>query len=251
MKRRKMRGRPLWALLITAVFVAAAFIILNKTGVKDAFYPFGDELVLVIDAGHGGDDGGAVSPSGLLESVVNLAVAERVNYLAAFFGVRTVMTRESQEIAYSQASTTIRERKTEDQYNRLDLINSTPNAVFLSIHQNEYTSPEPFGGQALYAGTRGSEEFGKSLQEMLVKHLIPGNRRSADRIQGTIFLMNNIECPAVLVECAFLSNPEEEALLYTDNYRTKIAAVLTAGFLQNREALEAVYGINTETWRHI
>lgn len=248
MKSKGRRGaKLLWSVLAAAVLAAILFAVLYKPDVS-VFNPYTEnELILVIDAGHGGDDGGAVSPGGMLESVVNLAVAERVDYLAAFFGVKTVMTRESQEIAYSQASSTIRERKTEDQYKRLDLIKATPNAVFLSIHQNEYTSPEPFGGQALYAGTSGSEKFGKNLQELLVAYLIPGNRRSAERIQETIFLMNNIECPAVLVECAFLSNAEEEALLRTDNYRTKIAAVLTAGFLQNRPALEAVYGITAET----
>ena len=243
----KRRTVIVWAILAVAVAAAGLFFVLHKNGVRDVFNPYTEnELVLIIDAGHGGDDSGAVSPSGLYESVVNLAVAERVDCLAAFFGVRTVMTRRTPEIDYSQASTTIRERKTEDQYNRLDIIKSTPNAVFLSIHQNEFTSSEPFGGQALYAGTRGSEAFGKNLQELLVSHLIPGNRRAAERISETIFLMNNVDCPAVLVECAFMSNAEEEALLHTDSYRTKIATVLTAGFLQNRAALETVHGITAE-----
>ena len=237
----------IWIALAGVVIAAGLFAVLYYTSVRDSFNPYSEnELVLIIDAGHGGDDSGAISPGGMYESVVNLAVAERIDYLAAFFGVRTVMTRETPEIAYSQASTTIRERKTEDQYNRLDLIKATPNAVFLSIHQNEFTSSEPFGGQALYAGTPGSEEFGKNLQELFVRHLIAGNRRNAERIQETIFLMNNIDCPAVLVECAFLSNATEEALLQTDSYRLKIATVITAGFLQNRAALGAVYGIEAE-----
>jgi len=233
------------ALVCLSAFVTVFFVVLRGGKSKDAFYPFSStELVLIIDAGHGGDDSGAISPGGMYESVVNLAVAERIDYLAAFFGVQTVMTRRTPEIEYSQASTTTRERKTEDQHTRLDLINSTPNAVFLSIHQNEFTSSEPFGGQALYAGTPGSEEFGKALQELMVANLIEGNRRNAERISETIFLMNNIDCPAVLVECAFLSNAAEEELLRTDGYRTKIATVITAGFLQNRTALEVVYGID-------
>ena len=235
------------AVLCFAALIIVFFVVFRTGKSKNTFNPFSEnELVLIIDAGHGGDDSGAVSPTGMYESVVNLAVAERVEYLAAFFGVRTIMTRETPEIEYSQASTTIRERKTEDQYNRLELINSTPNAVFLSIHQNEFTSPDPFGGQALYAGTAGSEEFGKALQQLMVANLIEGNRRNAERISETIFLMNNIDCPAVLVECAFLSNAAEEELLRTDSYRTKIAAVLTAGFLQNRTALEVVHGIEHE-----
>ena len=248
MKSKKKQSVLLvWLILAVAIIAVVLFVIIRSNGVRDVFNPHAkNELTLIIDAGHGGDDSGAVSPDGMYESVVNLAVAERVDYLAAFFGVRTIMTRSTPEIAYSQASTTIRERKTEDQYNRLDLIKETSNAVFLSIHQNEFTSPEPFGGQALYAGTTGSEEFGKGLQELMVANLIPDNRRSAERISETIFLMNNIDCPAVLVECAFLSNATEEALLHTDSYRLKIATVLAAGFLQNRAALEAVYGITNE-----
>ena len=234
--------------LCLAAFVIVFFIVLRSGGARNVFNPYSDNgLVLIIDAGHGGDDSGAVSPGGMYESDVNLAVAERMEYIAAFFGVQTVMTRRTPEIEYSQASTTIRERKTEDQHTRLDLLRSIPNAVFLSIHQNEFSSPEPFGGQALYAGTTGSEELGKALQELMVTHLIPGNRRNAERISETIFLMNNIDCPAVLVECAFLSNAAEEALLETDSYRTKIATVITAGFLQKRAALESVYGIKPET----
>jgi N-acetylmuramoyl-L-alanine amidase len=198
-------------------------------------------LTLIVDPGHGGEDGGAVSENGLVESGVNLDIAKRVDALAAFFGVRTVMTRESEAIEYSANASTTRMRKTEDQHARLALIRASDSAVFLSIHQNQYPKPGPFGAQVLYAGTPGSAEFGNTMQTALTGALNPSNRRAASRIEDNIFLMNHIDCPAVLVECAFLSNPTEEALLKTELYRLKLAAVITAGFLQSRAGLESIY----------
>jgi N-acetylmuramoyl-L-alanine amidase len=202
---------------------------------------------LIIDAGHGGDDGGAVSKNGTVESELNLDIAQRVDALAAFFGVRAVMTRETREIEYSEAATTLRARKTEDQKARLALINATPNAVLISIHQNKYPQPGPFGAQVLYAPTEGSEAFGRVMQEMLVASLPAGNRRAAVRVQETIYLMNNISCPALLVECGFLSNPAEEALLNTERYRLRLAAVIAAGYLQERETLAGIYTAREST----
>ncbi|MDR2615930.1 MAG: N-acetylmuramoyl-L-alanine amidase, partial [Oscillospiraceae bacterium] len=200
-------------------------------------------LTLVIDAGHGGEDGGAVSPRGLRESAVNLDVARRLDYLAAFFGVKTVMTRESEEILYSDAAVTTRARKAEDQNSRLAMIRSTPNAVLISVHQNNYTDSAPFGAQAFYAPTEGSRELAELLQESLIASLDTTNRRAAEKIQDTILLMNSVDCPAVLVECAFLSNPREEELLHTDGYRLKLAAVIAAGVLRGRGELGAIYGL--------
>ncbi|MDR0446958.1 MAG: N-acetylmuramoyl-L-alanine amidase [Oscillospiraceae bacterium] len=232
------------AVLIAAVVLVVFLTTKRGDGARrGVIKPDGSSLTLIIDAGHGGEDGGAVSPSGLVESVVNLDVARRIELLAAFFGVTTVMTREREDIDYSDSAETTRERKTEDQRARLKIINNTPNAVFLSIHQNIFADESPFGAEALYAPTEGSRELALGLQELFVSSLDPENRRSAALIQDTIYLMNNISCPAVLVECAFLSNPKEEALLRTDEYKLKLATVITAGYLQNRDELSGIYGL--------
>jgi N-acetylmuramoyl-L-alanine amidase len=197
-------------------------------------------ITLVIVAGHGGEDGGATSPGGARESVINLDVARRLYQLMGFFGVDAVMTRTSEQIQYSEGAATVRARKAEDQKNRLSLIRATENAALISIHQNKYTSEGPFGAQALFAPTVGSEEFAQALQSLLASALNPGNYRAAAKIQDSIYLMNNVSCPAILIECGFLSNPREEALLQTDAYRLKIAAVIAAGFLRARPALREV-----------
>ena len=193
--------------------------------------------ILIIDPGHGGADGGASSAVGLRESEVNLDIARRLDQLMGFFGVPTVMTRESEEIEYSQEADTIRKKKNEDMRNRVKLINSIENGVLISIHQNTYPDPEPSGAQVLFARTRDSEEFAKNMQSLLISVLNPYSRRAAAPIPGRVFMMNNITVPAILIECAFLSNPDEERLLQTDEYRLKIAAVIAAGYLGNREML--------------
>ncbi len=203
------------------------------TGVKD--------LTLIIDPGHGGEDGGAVSVTGAYESEINLAISLKLRDMMNFFGINTVMTRDSESIDYPDSADTIKAKKTADQKNRLELINSTPNSVLISIHQNQYTGPSPFGAQALYAPTDGSREFAETLQDNLISALNPENYRTAAQIQGSIYIMNNIRCPGVLVECGFLSNPTEEPLLRTKEYQLKTAAVIGASYLSSRDIFKEIY----------
>ncbi|MDR0813776.1 MAG: N-acetylmuramoyl-L-alanine amidase [Oscillospiraceae bacterium] len=191
---------------------------------------------LVIDAGHGGSDGGAVSPNGVIEAGINLSISRRLQLIAQFYGFETVMTRAGDDIAYPADAKTLRARKQYDQKTRLKLINSTPNAVFISIHQNIYPKPAPFGAQVLYSPTDGSRELGVTIQELLKSTLNTDtrtNRRGAVKVQKSIYLMNNLECKAILVECGFLSNPQDESVLQEADYQTKLAAIVFSGFCRN------------------
>lgn len=186
---------------------------------------------VVLDAGHGGADGGAVSCTGALESEINLAVVLKLRDLFSMFGVHTVLTRDSDSIPYPPDAKTIREKKVSDQKARVQLIDRTANAFLISIHQNNYPTASPSGAQVLYAPTAGSQAFAERLQNVLISSLDPNNKRSAAQIPGAIFLMNQIHCPGVLVECGFLSNPAEEALLRSACYQLKLAAAVAACFL--------------------
>lgn len=197
-------------------------------------------MTLIIDAGHGGADGGAVSISGVKESELNLDIALKVEQIAAFYGIHTVMTRTAETLDYSEKSNSIREKKSEDQNNRLELINGTKKAVLISIHENIYPSAGPFGAQVLYAPTNGSKVFAEYLQDSLIRSLNTRNRRSAAQVPSSILLLNHIKCPAIIVECGFLSNTEEERLLKTETYRLKLAAVITAGYLKQQGLLQQV-----------
>lgn len=191
--------------------------------------------VLIIDPGHGGADGGAVAPDGTVESALNLSVALRVRDLCAFFGIDTVMTRETEELAYPPEAKTIAAMKKWDTRRRVELAESIDDPVFLSIHQNIYPSAGPHGSQVLYAKNDSSHAFAEILQSELTAALLPENRRVPVPAGKDIYILSHVRCTAVLVECGFLSNLQELSLLQSADYQKKIASVLTACYLQYTE----------------
>lgn len=234
-------------LALSLLFIITLYFFSVSAVSVSTFSPRFNTLNVILDPGHGGEDGGAVSPSGIKESEINLDIAGRTRLIMGLYGVPTSMTRESENIYYPPEAETTHARKVFDQRSRLELINGTQNAVLISIHQNYFSSPKAFGAEALYSPTEGSEDFGKNMQDALVSALDNNNRRKAAKIPENIFLMNHISCPAVLVECGFLSNPTEEALLKTDAYKLKIAAVITSGYLTSEKILkETCYGGENE-----
>jgi N-acetylmuramoyl-L-alanine amidase len=188
--------------------------------------------VLIIDPGHGGADGGAVAPDGTLESDINLDIALRLEALAAFWGVETVMTRSTAEIDYPAEAESLAAMKRADQNARIALINETPGAVLFSIHQNNYPASSPWGIQVFYGAVTDSSVLAETLQENLTGQLCPDNRRVAEPIDEGIYLMRKAQCQSVLVECGFLSNPNDLEKLESDGYRTQLAAVMLASYLQ-------------------
>ena len=198
-------------------------------------------LTLIIDAGHGGEDGGAVAPSGVYESTINISIAQKLEQIMGFCGVKTVMTRTSEDITYPDDAKTTHDRKVADQKNRLSIINRTENAVLISIHQDKFSSAQPFGAQVHFASTDGSEEFAHTVQKTLIEKINPENNRTEKRINDTIYLMNNVKCPAILIECGFLSNPAEAQLLQTEEYRLKIAAAIASGYIVSEDNLKKHY----------
>lgn len=208
---------------------------------EDALTVFAEnERVLIIDAGHGGADGGAVAADGTVESGINLAIAKRLEALAGLFGVETVMTRESEDIDYPETADTVAKMKSADQNARIKLINSVPDGVLISIHQNFYPDSRPSGSQVLYAATDGSRELGELTHAAIVEALCPDNRRVAAQIDSDIYIMRSVHCPAILVECGFISNPGELSRLLSDTYQTKLAAVLLTSYLQYESASETM-----------
>lgn len=191
----------------------------------------GREVTVIIDPGHGGADGGAVSPSGIVESEINLQISKKLEAILMLFGVSVVMTRESNDIDYPADATTIRAKKQADTRARVSLIESFDNALLISIHQNKYPNAGPFGAQAIYANTSGSQELAEAIQDNFLLFLDPTSRRTATKVSDDIYIMNHISCPAVLVECGFLSNPSDEANLCSNDYQIKLSAVLASTIL--------------------
>ena len=189
--------------------------------------------VLVIDAGHGGEDGGAVAADGTVESQINLAVALQMEEIARLLGVETEMTRRTDISIHSEEAETLRQKKVSDLKNRVALINSVPNGILVSIHQNSMpTAPKVHGAQVFYNQAEGSEALALAVQDALNSSVNqPDSAKTAKRIGDSIYLMKNVTVPAVLVECGFLSNPQETAALNTEAYQTKLAVTILAAAL--------------------
>ena len=230
MERKKVFG-GIVALLLCLLFVL--FILNRGPEPVAAFSPqrFSGH-VLVIDAGHGGEDGGAVSFSGVKESTINLEISQKLNLIAGFWGANTVMLRSSDVSLHDDSAKTLHEKKVSDLNHRISVIESHPDAVLISVHQNSFTNQKYSGAQVFYAGTEGSSLLGDYTQEVLRQSLDPGNTRQAARISNSVYLMSHISCPAILVECGFLTNPAEDAMLQNDSYQKKIAAALAGSYLQ-------------------
>lgn len=189
---------------------------------------------IVIDAGHGGEDGGASSCTGKLESGINLDIALRLDDLLHLLGQDTVMIRKADTAVYTKGET-IAQKKVSDLKNRVQMVNARPNALLLSIHQNHFTDQRYSGGQVFYAGTAGSEAWAKEIQYAFRQTVNPGSKRDVKQGSG-IYLLEKITVPGILVECGFLSNSEEEGKLCTPEYQKKLCCILaavTAQFLQD------------------
>ena len=188
---------------------------------------------LVIDAGHGGFDGGAVGSSGTSEQDINLSIAQRVQVLAEFFGVHTAMTRTDENALGYDPSRSVRENKIADIKAREQFVQETSNPVFLSIHLNKFSDARYHGAQVFYSPSHpDSRALAEQMQETLAEGCDPANNRQAKQAESTIYLMKKLECPAVIVECGFLSNPEEEQRLSDTEYHKKLAASIVTGYLR-------------------
>ena len=188
---------------------------------------------LVIDAGHGGFDGGAIGSNGTTEQDINLSIAKRVQLLASFFGVQTVMTREDTNALDYDPSRPVRENKVSDIKARQKIVEQTANPIFVSIHLNKFSDAQYHGAQVFYSTNHaGGCALAELLQDALITGCDPSNTRQAKPADQSIYLMKVLECPAVIVECGFLSNPSEEELLGDSAYHKKLAASIVIGYLR-------------------
>lgn len=179
---------------------------------------------VVIDAGHGGVDGGATSCTGVLESQINLEIAQKLNDLFNLLGINTVMIRNTDCSVYTEGKT-ISQKKISDLKERVRIVNSYENCVLISIHQNLFAEEKYSGAQVFYAHTPESQKLAKSIQSSFIKTINPNSHRQ-EKQADSIYLMQHIQCPGVLVECGFISNPQEERLLRDKSYQQKICSVI-------------------------
>lgn len=194
------------------------------------------ENCVIIDAGHGGVDGGATSCTGVLESEINLQIALRLNDLLHLLGVDTVMIRTTDESIYTKGET-IAAKKVSDLKERVRIINETENGVLVSIHQNHFADSRYSGAQTFYAQTSGSKELAQLMQSTFRDTINPTNKRQIKKADG-IYLMQHINVAGILIECGFLSNTEEERLLRSPEYQNDLCiciATVVRQYLDHRD----------------
>lgn len=188
------------------------------------------ERVIVLDAGHGGEDGGAVSADGTPESGINLQITRQLADLMVFLGNDVILTREGEDAVYSPEAATLREKKVSDLKNRVALINDQEYAFVISIHQNSLPGhPKVHGAKVFYNSVAQAQQAGTTVQSAM-NQAVNGEDRPVTPIDGSIYLMKESRHPAILVECGFMSNPEESSRLQEPSYQRRLAMAIAAGY---------------------
>lgn len=188
------------------------------------------DVTVVIDAGHGGEDGGAVA-NDIIEKDLNLSISNKLAYVLKTAGYNVVLTRCEDEMVDAEGES-LRERKVSDMHNRLNLFNENENNVVISIHQNKFTQEQYHGTQVFYsANNEKSLSLATAIREDVKTLLQPENTRECKSAGSDIFLLNNTNVPAVIVECGFISNYEEAQKLKTEEYQDKMVFAIFAGFM--------------------
>lgn len=239
-KHARSRGQLLLFLLFSLCFLALSCVFLytslfiSRPSVKAAAPPSNHSPVtVIIDAGHGGEDGGAVGINGALEKDINLEVAKKTQLFLSSFGIKSVPTRDSDVLLYDRNEDYEGRKKVLDMQARRKIAESYENAVFVSIHQNAFPQEKYSGFQVYYSpNNEESRSLAELLEEGVRASLQPQNGRDSKPSGGSIYLLDKLNCPAVLVECGFMSNAEECEKLSTEEYQNQLAAVIASAIAE-------------------
>ena len=224
MKVRKYVALALVYAGVVGVFLAAAWAGNRAVSVMAQRTPLEREHTIVIDAGHGGEDGGAVSCTGVMEKHINLEIALKLDDLLHLLGYKTRMIRTTDCSVYTSGDTIAR-RKASDLKERVRIAGETERAILVSIHQNLFPDARYSGAQVFYGAADEGKALATVLQTAFRQTINSENSREIKQAKG-VYLMEKIDCPGVLVECGFLSNPQEEARLRSGDYQRKICCVI-------------------------
>lgn len=232
--KEKAFSLTLGLLLAAAMMYAArsAAVFVNGLGVADDGKTAGSEkerICVVIDAGHGGDDPGKVGINQVLEKDVNLSIARKVRQYLEAQDIRVVMTREDESGLYDSDAAN---KKVQDMKRRVALIEEVHPAITVSIHQNSYPEEYVHGAQVFYyESSREGQRLADLVQGQLLEKLDPENHRQI-KANDSYYLLKKTDIPIVIVECGFLSNQAEAALLSQEDYQDRVAWAIHMGILQ-------------------
>lgn len=226
--------------IIIACFVTLAVCArLTERALPTSGEPSSGKPVIVIDAGHGGLDSGAVGKGGTLEKDVNLSVVLTLRDMFQMSGFEVVLTRDQDISIYDDGVVGIRNQKLNDMDNRLKIIQSYPDSIFLCVHQNNFTDPQYFGGQMFYNNNHPDNRTLAQIMQNRFAQLQPGNDREIKLSGDELFLLKSNKNPSLMIECGFLSNPEEEQLLSTWEYQQKVAFTIFSGVMEYLDTVDS------------
>lgn len=241
--------KKLWAqrtgaliMLLCAYLLVFGFIANSGEPVAVVPVEAGSALpTVIIDAGHGGIDSGCVSINGKEEKDINLSILLKLREMLRAAGINTVVTRDSDKSIHDIGITGLGNQKKSDMENRLKIINATENAIFVSVHQNQFTDPKYYGAQMFYPeGSADSERLASILQLSITSMLQPENKREIKPVGDEIYLLHFAKCPAVMAECGFLSNQAEADKLESEDYQSRMAFAIFSGICEYLFSMAAV-----------
>ncbi len=187
---------------------------------------------IIIDAGHGGEDGGAVSNDGVSEAEINLKIALKLQQLLEQSGSNVVLTRSDNNAIYDVDKKTLREKKNSDIRNRVKIGNGSSADIFVSIHLNKIPENQYYGWQTFFKdGNEDGKRLATCIQNNLNETMQKENKRTPLKINN-VYIIKHVEIPTVIVECGFLSNSEEEKQLQQEEYQTKLAWGIYNGIME-------------------
>lgn len=216
---------------IFSTLIAGTSFVIRRAAIDAASEKAAFQTVIV-DAGHGGPDGGTSAADGTLEKDINLQIAIKLNDMLKAMGVETVMIRDTDISIHNETANTIRQKKVSDLKNRLNIINNSENAVFVSIHQNHFSDSKYSGTQVFYSKNNSlSASLADSIRHSVISYLQLDNTREIKPSGTEIYLLYHAQIPAVMVECGFLSNAKETENLKNEEYQRKIAFLIAVGIV--------------------
>ena len=232
-KKRVYNSLFFSAVLFFVLFAAAFFIFTMLFYSVSPALPDHDAYIdqwptVIIDAGHGGEDGGAIGINGALEKDINLKIAKALNERLRESGIKCVMTREEDVLLYDKNSDYEGRKKALDMQKRLQIASEQENVIFISIHQNSFPVEKYNGFQVYYSSNNPtSHSLALTLENTVREELQPYNDRASKDAGESIYLLKNLSCPAVLIECGFLSNSEECEALCGEEYQSRLSDILS------------------------
>lgn len=220
-------------LIFLTCFIAVAVVLsFHNSAIPAVSEGVENRRSIVIDSGHGGIDGGCQGVNGCIEKDINLAIATDLARLLELSGFEVVMTRSEDVSLHDDGVEGIRNQKVSDMENRLEIVQSHPDALFISIHQNQYTEPEYFGAQMFYTtNNSGNFKLAQTMQDCFAE-LQTGNDREIKLIDNDLYLFKNTKQLALLIECGFLSNANDAANLSDSEYQKQVAFTIYRGIMK-------------------